>query len=272
MSPRVISPHVREEGYRGAFTVSAVGHLLLFLFLLLSSELFPRGAPLLIGSGEGGGQRDNFVKVGLSAELSGGTGMHKPAITPRPEVVTTPEPSKPDPPALPKEENVLVEKAPLRKTPDTSSASPAKSQAATEDSRPKPIPRKPEPGSGGPGGQSLGSGGGFGGGQGVTIGTGTGEGVMDSWYVRQVEQRIGRNWLKTSLGQLANPVRTVISFEIRADGRIDNIQIEQRSGIGSIDLAAERAVRASDPLSPLPYELRNRTVKFIANFEYPPGG
>ena len=106
----------------------------------------------------------------------------------------------------------------------------------------------------------------------MTIGTGTGEGVMDSWYVRQVEQRSGRNWLKTSLGQLANPVRTVISFEIRADGRIDNIQIEHRSGIGSIDLAAERAVRASDPLSPLPYELRNRTVKFTAYFEYPPGG
>jgi len=43
MSPVVISPHVREAGYRGAFTVSAVSHLLLFLFLLLSSELFPRG-------------------------------------------------------------------------------------------------------------------------------------------------------------------------------------------------------------------------------------
>jgi len=52
---------------------------------------------------------------------------------------------------------------------------------------------------------------------------------------------------------------------------MDVSQIEQRSGIGSIDLAAERAVRASDPLSPLPYELRNRTVKFIAYFEYPPG-
>ncbi len=272
MSPGVISPHVSEEGYRGAFTVSAVGHLLLFLFFLFASELLPRGAPVVIGSGQGGGQRDDFVRVGLSAELGGGTGMQKPAITPRPEAVAMPQPSKPEPPAPQKEDSVFVEKAPLRETPSKSPASPAKSQASTENSRPKAIPREPEPGSGGPGGLSLGSGGGFGGGQGVTIGMGTGEGAMDSWYVRQVEQRIGRNWLKTSLGQLENPVRTVISFEIRADGRIDHIQIEQRSGIGSIDLAAERAVRASDPLSPLPYELRNRTVKFIAYFEYPPGG
>jgi TonB family protein len=272
MSPGVIDTHVREEGYRGAFTVSAVGHLLLFLFLLFASELLPRGAPLVIGSGEGGGQGDDFVTVGLSAELSGGTGMYKPALTPRPEAVAVPEPSKPDPPSPQKEESVFVDKAPRRETPETSPASPAKSQASTENSRPKPIPREPEPGSGGPGGQTLGSGGGFGGGQGVTIGTGTGEGAMDSWYVRQVEQRIGQNWLKTSLGQLENPVRTVISFEIRADGRIDNVRIEQRSGISSVDLAAERAVRASDPLSPLPYELRSRTVKFVAYFEYPPGG
>ncbi len=272
MSPGVISPHVSEEGYRGAFTVSAVGHLLLFLFFLFASELLPRGAPVVIGSGQGGGQRDDFVRVGLSAELSGGSGMQKPAITPRPEAIATPESSKSDPPAPQKEDSVFVEKAPLRETPGKSPASPAKSQASAENPSPKPIPREPEPGSGGPGGQSLGSGGGFGGGQGVTIGMGTGEGAMDSWYVRQVEQRIGRNWLKTSLGQLENPVRTVISFEIRDDGRIDNIKIEQRSGIGSIDLAAERAVRASDPLSPLPYELRNRTVKFIAYFEYPPGG
>ncbi len=271
MSPGVINPHVREEGYRGAFTVSAVGHLLLFLFFLFAAELLPKGAPLVIGSGEGGGQGDDFVRVGLSAELSGGTGMYKPAITPRPEAVAAPEPSRPDPPAPPKEESVFEEKTPLRETPKKPPASPAKSQASAENPRPKPIPREPEPGSGGPGGQSLGSGGGFGGGQGVTIGTGTGEGAMDSWYVRQVEQRIGRNWLKTSLGQLENPVRTVISFEIRADGRIDNIQVEQRSGISSIDLAAERAVRASDPLSPLPYELSKRTVKFIAYFEYPPG-
>ncbi len=234
MSPGVISTHVREEGYRGAFTVSAVGHLLLILFFLFAAELLPRGAPFVIGSGEGGGQRDDFVRVGLSAELSGGTGMHKPALTPRPEAVATLEPSQPDPPAPQKEESVFVEKAPLRETPKKPPASPAKSQASAENPRPQPIPREPEPGSGGPGGQSLGSGGGFGGGQGVTIGTGTGEGAMDSWYVRQVEQRIGRNWLKTSLGQLENPVRTVISFEIRADGRIDNIQIEQRIDIGSI--------------------------------------
>ena len=273
MPPSVMSTHVREEGYRGAFTVSVVGHLLLFLFFLIAAQLLPRGEPLVIGSGEGGGQGDDFVTVGLSAQFSGGTGMRKPSITPSPEAVeATPVPPKPDPPALQKRESAFIERAPLREAPQKSPASPVKSQASSENAGAKPIPREPDPGSGGPGGQSLGSGGGFGGGQGVTIGTGTGEGTMDSWYVRQVEQRVGQNWLKTSLGHLENPVRTIISFEIQADGSIDNIRIEKRSGIGSVDLAAERAIRASDPLSPLPYELRNRTVKFVAYFEYPPGG
>lgn len=93
---------------------------------------------------------------------------------------------------------------------------------------------------------------------------------MDSWYVRQVEQRVGQNWLKTSLGQLSRTVHTVISFEISSNGSIENIQIEQKSGIRSVDLAAERAVRASGPLPPLPFEFRQRRVKFVAHFEYPP--
>ncbi len=93
---------------------------------------------------------------------------------------------------------------------------------------------------------------------------------MDSWYVRQVEQRVGQNWLRTSLGQLAKPVQTVISFEIQSNGNIENINIEQNSGIRSVDLAAERAVRASGPLPPLPIDFRQRRVKFVAHFEYPP--
>ena len=82
----------------------------------------------------------------------------------------------------------------------------------------------------------------------MTLGSGTGEGVMDSWYARQVEQRIGQNWLKTSLGRLSRPVQTVISFEIRANGTIENVKIQKDSGLGTVDLAARRAVMASSPL------------------------
>lgn len=265
MPKLVITSHVEQGDYRGAVLVSILGHGVLFLFFLVGVELFPQRAPLIIGSGLGGGQGGDFVTVGLAAEPGGGAGMHKPSLVPRPAAVPAPpqrEPAEQVPKAT-QEEGVFERKAPRR---------PAKGSRAEGDSasRSGAIPRDPDPGSGGPGGKSSGSGGGFGGGQGVRIGAGTGEGTIDSWYARRVEQRIGRNWLQTSLGGLARSVRTVVSFEIRSGGRIENIQLERVSGVRSVDLAAQRAVMASDPLPPLPYQFRHRTVRFIAYFEYPP--
>ena len=265
MSKLVIMSHVEQGDYRGAVLVSILGHAVLFLFFLVGVELFPQGPPLIIGSGLGGGQGGDFVTVGLAAEPGGGAGMHKPSLVPRPAAVPAPPQHKPaaQPPKAAQEDSVFVRKTPPRPT----KSSRAEGNAAT---RSGAIPRKPDPGSGGPGGKSSGSGGVFGGDQGVRIGAGTGEGTIDSWYARRVEQRIGLNWLQTSLGQLTRSVRTVVSFEIRSDGTIGNVQMERVSGVRSVDLAAKRAVMASDPLPPLPYEFRHRRVRFIAYFEYPP--
>ena len=264
----VIHSHTHEAGYRWPVVASVIGHTLLLLFFLFAVKIFPAGEPLLIGSGLGGGQGEDFVSVGLSPELSGGAGMYKPSVTPQPAALPPPAPRKTaeaeSQPTQP--ENVFVEKGKRR----PGSRATQKSNKANQQAAKGTIPRRPDPGSGGPGGRSTGSGGGFGGGQGVTIGSGTGEGVMDSWYARQVEQRIGQNWLKTSLGRLSRPVQTIISFEIRANGTIENVEIQKDSGLGTVDLAAQRAVLASSPLPPLPYEFRNRLVKFIAYFQYPP--
>lgn len=257
MAQRLLTSHVREEGYSLSLVVALVGHVSLFLVFVLAVEFLPAGNPIVIGTGVGGGQGSDFVTVGLSAEANGGAGMYKPSIVPRPEAV--PPPPAVEPP--PVKEAVFEQKGAPKRTPP-----PSPTQAPS----PGAIPQPPDPGSGGTQGGAPGSGGGFGGGQGVTIGSGTGQGTMDSWYVRQVEQRVGQNWLKTSLGQLSRTVHTVISFEISSNGSIENIQIEQRSGIRSVDLAAERAVRASGPLPPLPFEFRQRRVKFVAHFEYPP--
>ena len=270
MSPGVMTSHVREEGFRAPLILSGVGHVLLFLFFLFAVDLGPQGEPLVVGGGVGGGLGGDFVTVGLSDELSGGTGMVKPSVIPRP-AAAPPPPKPPEPePAAPQTEEVFVQEPSVKETARPPSTSQPQTEISAEVPPPGQIPRQPDPGSGGPGIQSLGSGGGLGGGQGVTIGAGTGEGAMDSWYVRLVEQRVGLNWLKTSLGRLETPVQTVISFEIQPDGTIDNVQIEQRSGIATVDLAAERAVQASNPLSPLPNEFRHLKVKFVAYFEYPP--
>jgi len=257
MAQRLWTSHVQEEGYSLSLVASVVSHVSVFLVFALAVDLLPAGNPIVIGTGVGGGKGGDFVTVGLSEEANGGAGMFKPSIVPRPEAVA-PVPV-PEPPS--RNEEVFEQKGTPEKTPPPSPA-PAPSPGA--------IPQPPDPGSGGTTGGAPGAGGGFGGGQGVTIGTGTGQGTMDSWYVRQVEQRVGQNWLKTSLGNLARTVHTVVSFEINRNGNIESIQIEQRSGISSVDLAAERAVSASGPLPPLPFEFRQRRVKFVAHFEYPP--
>ena len=257
MAKPVLTSHVREEGYKLSLLASVVSHASLFLVFAFAVDFLPASNPIVIGTGPGGGQEGDFVTVGLSAEANGGTGMYKPSIIPRPEVVAPPPAEEPEPVS----EEVFEQKGtPRRNSP------PSQVQAPS----PGAIPQPPDPGSGGASDVNPGSGSGFGGGQGVTIGSGAGQEAMDSWYVRQVEQRVGQNWLKTSLGQLERSVQTVISFEINPNGNIESIQIEQRSGIRSVDLAAERAVRASGPLPPLPFEFRQRRVKFVAHFEYPP--
>ncbi len=248
----------------------------LLLFFTFGAILLPRGEVLQLGLGPGGGQGD-FMSVGLAAEIGGGAGMYKAPITPRPEAappqentrrqkVTEPEP-EPEAPVFEKQSAKAPPKPAARKTPPTTQRLHRNEQAET--ARPGQIPRKSEPGKG-PAGGGGGSGGGFGGGQGVSIGSGTGEGNVNSWYIRQVEQRVGQNWLQTSLGDPSAQVQTVASFVVTSSGRITDIEIEKESGIRSIDLAVMRAIQASNPFPPLPGEFRGKSVRFQAVFVYPP--
>jgi TonB family protein len=62
----------------------------------------------------------------------------------------------------------------------------------------------------------------------------------------------------------------VYSFYIAPDGTIIGIKREKSSGNPEMDLTAERAIRASNPLAPPPPEFRGRPVQFVAQFIYPP--
>jgi TonB family protein len=105
----------------------------------------------------------------------------------------------------------------------------------------------------------------MGGGNGVSIGTGSG-GFGDSWYARAVEARISSNWIRTE----GMHVEMIYSFYIAANGTIYGIKQEKSSGNQQMDLTAERAIRASNPLAPPPQEFRGRPVQFVAQFVYPP--
>src|SRR5690606_203494 len=289
MARKLIHSHIQEGNYRRSFLLSLLGHLVILAFFLVGVQIFPPEV-IQLGTGEGGGGDSDFVSVGLAADLGGGdASMYKPAITPRPEVAPPPPPPEAEP-AAPEEvaENVFEEatsdeKEPEEKKPEPAPETPpppAPPQRAVTpprstseqqaEQKPGLIPQEPRPGSGGPSGRSVGSGAGMGSGRGLSVGSGTGAGNIDSWYIRQVEQRVGQNWLNTSLGQISRRVEAIVTFDVRPNGQIAAIEFKKRSGISSVDLAVQRAIQSSNALPPLPYEFRNRTVRFEAVFEYPP--
>jgi protein TonB len=89
----------------------------------------------------------------------------------------------------------------------------------------------------------------------------------DSWYARAVETRISSNWIRPPEGIR---VDAIFSFFIASNGSIYEIKKEKSSGNDALDLTAERAIRASNPLAPPPPEMRGRPVQFVAHFLHPP--
>jgi TonB family protein len=264
-SPRgtLLNIQLLEEKYGTSFIASLVIHGSLFLFLVFGRYLLPSPIPLQIGTGPGGGTGGAPYAVGVVDDLSGGIGMTKPSPIPQPPALPATKPakeeSKPDAISLPN-------------TAKPSKASKAQEKAATSAKKTTPeansnvIPTAPQPGAGGSGGWAGGSGGGRGGGTGVSIGSGSG-GLGDSWYARTVESRISGNWMRPVQ---AGRIEIVYSFIIAPDGSIREINKEKSSGNDELDLTAERAIRASNPLAPPPPELRSRPLKFLAQFVYPP--
>ena len=272
---RILITHVKSDRLSRPFVFSAVAHAVLFLGATFVTDLFPPVEIVSGSTGVGGGQGGNLVSVGLAADLGGGAGMYKPAVTPRVQAAPPPQ-AKRKQEVTPKpapEQVEFQQKTSRKRRSRPKKKAPVPSRAGSKDSQSDAraqVPRKADAGSGGTGGAPSGSGGGFGGGQGVRVGSGTGQEGLHSWYARQVEQRVGQNWLRASLGALPRPVETVVSFEVLRNGRIHRVKLEQPSGVRAVDLAAQRAIRASSPLPALPPELRNRRVRFVTYFQYPP--
>lgn len=252
---------VPEERFGSSFLISLSIHVFVAVLFFVLPYLLPRTTPITLGTGAGGGMGGGSYTVGIADDLGGGEGMFKPSLTPQPPVLAVIPAPKEDTNAVPLPSTVEPKK-PAPKTKEEIKAS-AK-QPAPKEMNVIPVP--PGPGAGSTGGVSGGSGGGRGGGVGVEIGGGSG-GFADSWYARAVESRIGANWIRPAF---LERVEIVYSFVITNEGNIREIKKEKSSGNDSLDLTAERAIRASTPLPPLPPELRGRPVQFMAQFIHPP--
>jgi outer membrane biosynthesis protein TonB len=249
------SPSYREK-YGRSLLASIAIHGVVFALLIWGWYLFPSTA-IRVGTGPGGGAGGDISTVGVVDEFSGGAGMTKPSIVPKPPALEEEKPAVDQSKAIPLPKTIESKKKPNKNE---------IKKAAKESPQSNVVPTKPEPGSGGIGGRSGGSGGGVGGGVGVSVGAGSG-GFGDSWYARTVEQRISSNWSHPPEGVR---VDIVYSFYIASNGTIYGIKQEKSSGNSILDMTAEGAIRASNPLTPPPPEFRGRSIQFIAEFVYPP--
>jgi protein TonB len=90
-----------------------------------------------------------------------------------------------------------------------------------------------------------------------------------AWYVRVVQQKVSENWLKYEIDPNIHDARRVyITFEITRSGQPANVQIEQSSGVPSLDQSAVRALQRIDSFGPLPNEYAGNRVSVEFWFDY----
>lgn len=112
--------------------------------------------------------------------------------------------------------------------------------------------------------QSGGAKGGFG-----FTGGGGDFGSRYAWYVDAVRRKVSENWLKYEIDPNISAARRVyITFDILRDGSATNIQLEQSSGVPSLDQSATRALQRIDTFGPLPPDYPGNRVSVEFWFDY----
>ena len=139
------------------------------------------------------------------------------------------------------------------------------------------APPAPEPetnqvafGEGGPVSGPYGSfaAGGAKGGFGVT-GSGGDFGTRYGWYVQVIQRKVSENWLKYEVDpRIAGAQRVYITFDVARDGHPYNVQVEQSSGVPSLDISAVRALQRIDTFGSLPPDYSGSKISVEYWFDY----
>jgi protein TonB len=94
-------------------------------------------------------------------------------------------------------------------------------------------------------------------------------GTRFAWYVQGVQRKVSENWLKYEIdARIATAQRVYITFDIARDGHPMNVQVEQTSGVPSLDISASRAIQRIDTFGPLPPEYSGSKVSVEFWFDY----
>jgi periplasmic protein TonB len=144
---------------------------------------------------------------------------------------------------------------------------------ATKD-KPKPAPEEETNqvafGEGGPVSGPYGSfdAGGAKGGFGIT-GSGGDFGTRFGWYVQIIQRKVSENWLKYEVDpRITSANRVYITFDVARDGHPYDIQVEQSSGVPSLDISATRALQRIDTFGPLPSDYSGNKISVEYWFDY----
>jgi protein TonB len=97
-------------------------------------------------------------------------------------------------------------------------------------------------------------------------------GTRFAWYVQGVQRVVSQNWLKYEIDpRISTAERVYITFDITRDGRPSNVQVEQSSGVPSLDISAVRAIQRIDTFGALPPEYSGNKVSVEFWFDYKKG-
>jgi len=90
-----------------------------------------------------------------------------------------------------------------------------------------------------------------------------------AWYVLVVQRKVSENWLKYEVDpRITEAQRVYVTFDIKRDGHPTNVQIEQSSGVPSLDQSAVRALQRIDTFGPLPSDYSESKVSVEFWFDY----
>jgi periplasmic protein TonB len=90
-----------------------------------------------------------------------------------------------------------------------------------------------------------------------------------AWYVRVVQQKVSENWLKYEIDPgIHQANRVYLVFDINRSGQPVSVQIEQSSGVPSLDQSAVRAIQRIDTFGPLPGDYSGNRVTVEFWFDY----
>jgi protein TonB len=94
-------------------------------------------------------------------------------------------------------------------------------------------------------------------------------GTRYGWYVQVIQRKVSDNWLKYEVDpRISGAQRVYITFDVARDGHPYNVQVEQSSGVPSLDQSAVRALQRIDTFGTLPPDYSGSKISVEYWFDY----